>query len=41
MGKGIAPQFKRAYPQMYKAYARAAKAGEIVPERLPKVAVHS
>jgi len=29
MGKGIALQFKRAYPDMFKAYARAAKAEEI------------
>lgn len=34
MGKGIALQFKRAYPEMHKAYARAAKAGEIVPGRM-------
>ncbi|HEU5036074.1 MAG TPA: macro domain-containing protein [Nocardioides sp.] len=29
MGKGIALQFKKAYPDMYDAYRRAAKAGEI------------
>lgn len=29
MGKGIALQFKRAYPAMYDAYRKAAKAGEI------------
>ncbi len=29
MGKGIALQFKRAYPEMFKAYERAAKAGEV------------
>ncbi len=29
MGKGIALQFKKAYPAMYEAYRRAAKAGEI------------
>jgi O-acetyl-ADP-ribose deacetylase (regulator of RNase III) len=29
MGKGIALQFKRAYPAMFKAYARAAKTGQI------------
>lgn len=29
MGKGIALQFKRAYPDMFRAYARAAKAGDI------------
>lgn len=29
MGKGIALQFKRAYPKMFKDYERAAKAGDI------------
>jgi O-acetyl-ADP-ribose deacetylase (regulator of RNase III) len=29
MGKGIALQFRRAYPDMYTAYERAAKAGEV------------
>lgn len=29
MGKGIALQFRRAYPEMFTAYARAAKAGEV------------
>lgn len=29
MGKGIALQFKRAYPQMYKDYASACKRGEV------------
>lgn len=29
MGKGIALQFKQAYPLMFKEYARAAKAGEL------------
>lgn len=29
MGKGIALQFKRAYPDMYRAYEHAAKAGEL------------
>ena len=29
MGKGIALQFKRAYPEMFKAYARACNAGEV------------
>lgn len=29
MGKGIALQFKKAYPAMYDAYRRAAKSGEI------------
>lgn len=34
MGKGIALQFKRAYPAMFRTYERAAKAGEIVPGRV-------
>ncbi len=29
MGKGIALQFKRAFPDMYQAYSRAAKRGEV------------
>lgn len=29
MGKGIALQFKKAYPAMYDAYRKAAKAGEV------------
>lgn len=29
MGKGIALQFRKAYPAMFKAYARAAKAGDL------------
>jgi O-acetyl-ADP-ribose deacetylase (regulator of RNase III) len=29
MGKGIALQFKRAYPKMFKEYERAAKAGQV------------
>lgn len=29
MGKGIALQFRRAYPEMYEAYVRACKAGDI------------
>lgn len=29
MGKGIALQFKRAYPEMFKAYAAACKRGEV------------
>jgi O-acetyl-ADP-ribose deacetylase (regulator of RNase III) len=29
MGKGIALQFKKAYPEMYEAYRKAAKAGEV------------
>ena len=29
MGKGIALQFKKAYPAMYDAYRKAAKAGKV------------
>jgi O-acetyl-ADP-ribose deacetylase (regulator of RNase III) len=29
MGKGIALQFKRAYPAMFKAYERSCKAGAV------------
>ncbi|MCB9764786.1 MAG: macro domain-containing protein [Alphaproteobacteria bacterium] len=31
MGKGLALQYKRAWPAMFKAYRQAAKAGEVVP----------
>lgn len=34
MGKGIALQFKQAFPDNFTAYARAAKAGEIQPGRM-------
>lgn len=34
MGKGIALQFKRAYPSMFLEYERAAKAGELAPGRV-------
>jgi O-acetyl-ADP-ribose deacetylase (regulator of RNase III) len=34
MGKGIALQMKQAFPEMYKAYRRAAQAGEIQPGRM-------
>ncbi|MCH7871629.1 MAG: macro domain-containing protein, partial [Planctomycetes bacterium] len=34
MGKGIALQFKQAFPANFKAYARAVKAGEVVPGRM-------
>jgi O-acetyl-ADP-ribose deacetylase (regulator of RNase III) len=37
MGKGIALQFKQAYPQMFRAYERACKAGEV---KLGKVQVY-
>ncbi|MEV4209162.1 macro domain-containing protein [Nocardia salmonicida] len=29
MGKGIALQFKQSYPEMFREYARAARAGEV------------
>jgi len=29
MGKGIALQFKQAYPHMFREYERACKAGEV------------
>jgi len=34
MGKGIALQFKRAFPANYKAYEKACDAGEVVPGRM-------
>jgi O-acetyl-ADP-ribose deacetylase (regulator of RNase III) len=34
MGKGIALQFKQAWPAMFKAYAAACKAGTVVPGRM-------
>ena len=34
MGKGLALQFKRAYPQMFTDYARAAAAGELTVGRM-------
>ncbi|MCB9794645.1 MAG: macro domain-containing protein [Alphaproteobacteria bacterium] len=34
MGKGVALQFKRAWPEMYEDYRRAAKAGEVEPGRM-------
>ncbi|MEK6704063.1 MAG: macro domain-containing protein [Planctomycetota bacterium] len=34
MGKGIALQFKQAYPEMNKAYEKACERGEIVPGRV-------
>jgi O-acetyl-ADP-ribose deacetylase (regulator of RNase III) len=34
MGKGIALQFKQAYPEMFASYERAARAGEIQPGRM-------
>lgn len=34
MGKGIALQFKQAYPEMNKAYEKACERGEVVPGRV-------
>lgn len=34
MGKGIALQFKRAWPEMFTAYARACERGEVQPGRM-------
>lgn len=34
MGKGVALQFRQAFPDNYKAYQRACKAGEVVPGRM-------
>src|SRR4051794_4695660 len=33
-GKGIALQFRQAYPKNFKAYAQACKRGEVVPGRM-------
>ncbi|MFD7023563.1 macro domain-containing protein [Promicromonospora sukumoe] len=34
MGKGIALQFRRAYPEMYGTYVRACRAGEVAVGRM-------
>jgi O-acetyl-ADP-ribose deacetylase (regulator of RNase III) len=34
MGKGIALQFRKAYPKNYEAYRRACKVGEVQPGRM-------
>ncbi|MBW4666301.1 MAG: macro domain-containing protein [Cyanomargarita calcarea GSE-NOS-MK-12-04C] len=34
MGKGIALQFKRAYPENFRSYEKACKAGEVEPGRM-------
>ena len=34
MGRGIALQFKDAYPENFKVYAAACKRGEVQPERM-------
>jgi O-acetyl-ADP-ribose deacetylase (regulator of RNase III) len=34
MGRGLALQFKRAFPDVFKAYAAACRAGDIAPGRM-------
>src|SRR6185295_9008030 len=34
MGKGLALQFKKAFPESFTSYERACKAGEVVPGRM-------
>ena len=34
MGKGIALQFKQAYPENFRVYERACRAGEVEPGRM-------
>src|SRR6185312_6524716 len=34
MGRGVALQFKRAYPENFKAYAAACERGEVEPGRM-------
>ena len=34
MGKGIALQFRQAYPEMFRAYAAACKAGDVQPGKM-------
>jgi O-acetyl-ADP-ribose deacetylase (regulator of RNase III) len=41
MGKGIALQFKKAYPGNFDAYNKACKAGEVQPGRMFIVELHS
>jgi O-acetyl-ADP-ribose deacetylase (regulator of RNase III) len=41
MGKGVAFQFKQAYPENYRQYAEACKAGEVQPGRMLVVATGS
>ena len=41
MGKGIALEFKRAYPEMFLEYQRAASAGQIVPGRMHVFRTHT
>lgn len=39
MGKGLALQFKTAFPEVFREYARACRAGEVVPGRMHVVEV--
>lgn len=41
MGKGIALQFKRAFPENFTAYERACKAGEVKPGKMFVFATHA
>ncbi|MEC4815612.1 MAG: macro domain-containing protein [Scytonema sp. PMC 1069.18] len=41
MGKGIALQFKRAYPENFRQYEKACKASEVQPGRMFTVATGS
>ncbi len=41
MGKGIALQFKRAFPENFTAYEKACKAGEVQPGRMFIFATHA
>ncbi len=34
MGKGLAQQFKRAFPEVFQSYMRACKAGEVAPGKI-------
>jgi O-acetyl-ADP-ribose deacetylase (regulator of RNase III) len=40
MGKGIALQFKQAFPENFKAYEKACRAGEVEPGKMFLVATH-
>ena len=34
MGKGVALQFRQAFPEMYRAYKQACQAGEVQPGKM-------
>ncbi len=40
MGKGLALQFKRAFPDVFRAYQAACQAGEVTPGRILPVRIH-